>query len=93
MRTAAGLNRMSSLSDRLAYIVSELSKEPGASLDIERAACWIVEQRHPYMTEAERAVLAEFAVAEAALSERSFNLITARPSSSRVDECLQRMAG
>jgi hypothetical protein len=90
MRATVGLNRMNSLSDRLAYIVSELSKEPGASPDIGRAARWIVEQRHPHISEAERVALAEFAAAEAARIERAS--IVARPSS-RINARLRRMAG
>lgn len=81
------------MSDRLAYILSELSKDLDASPDVGRAARWIVEQRHPDMTEGERAALAEFADVAAARIKRAFNSITARPSSSRLDEGRKRMVG
>jgi hypothetical protein len=84
---------MEPVSDRLAYIYSELSKDLAASADLGRAACWIVEQRYPDLTEAERTVLAEFADAAATRIRRAFDSITARPSSSRVGEGLERMAG
>jgi hypothetical protein len=45
------------------------------------------------MTEGERAALAEFADVTAARIKRAFNSITARPSSSRLDEGRKRMVG
>ena len=66
MGWTAGLSRMEPVCDRLFYIFRELSKQAGAPPDVGRAACWIVEQRYPHLTEAERAMLAKLASPRAA---------------------------
>ena len=81
MGWTAGLSRMEPVCDRLFYVFNELSKEAGAPPDVGRAACWIVEQRYPDLGDAERAMLAKFAVA--ARTKPAFTSIAASPQGRR----------
>ena len=81
---------MEPVCDRLFYVFSELSKEAGVPPDVGRAACWIVEQRYPHLTSAERAELAKLAVTATGRTKRAFTSIAASP---QVGESSKRMAG
>jgi len=70
-KKVSGLKPMELACDRLTHIFNELSKDLGAPPDIGRAASWIIEQRHPEMTGDERAILAEFSVAQAERIKRA----------------------